>query len=82
MSVKEKAELALIEENIQFDEEAEVRGLAPDNELTGAQMAAPIKRTRERLVNSMRAQLTSLEQAILILPAVPSNIGVKALEDE
>ena len=54
--------------------EAEARALGPDNEFTGAQLADPIKKTRERLLNSMRAQLTSLEQAIEILPVVPSII--------
>ena len=62
--------------------EAEARTLGPDNELTGAQLADHIKKTRERLLNSMRAQLTSLEQAIEILPAVPSIIQIQALESE
>ena len=50
--------------------EAEARTLGPGN----GWLADPIKKTRERLLNSMRAQLTSLEQAIEILPVVPSII--------
>ena len=55
---------------------AEARAPATVNKLTGAQLADPIKKMRERLVTSMRAKLTDLEEAIERLPVMTSLIRI------
>ena len=60
---------------------AEINAPTMVGELTEAQQADPIKRKRERLVTSMRAQVTDLVEAIERLP-VTSLIRIQALEGE
>ena len=51
------------------------------DEPTGAQLANPIKKKRDRLVISMRTQLVNLQDAIGRLP-LTSLIRIQALEGE
>ena len=59
----------------------EINTPAEVEEPTGAQLADPIKKKRDRLVISMRTQLADLVEVIQRLP-VTSLIRVQALEGE
>ena len=61
---------------------AEINAPAVVVEQTEAQLANPIKKKRERVVTSMRVQLTDLKKVIERLPVMASLIRIQALEDE